>query len=340
MDHKKVIEDFYSGKLSPEQAREFLEWIESQEAEEYLSAEFIQLWSEKVKIQLEVWDNRPLWVKINAEKSGYSRPFLHRKSTPSGKRLMPTWLKYAAAVLIIGTAFFAWQSLQERTDSQELAQTEEVEKWITRSNPAGQKTKILLSDGSTIFLNSASTITFPENFQSNRKVTLEGEAFFEVAEDASHPFSVESKGITTTALGTSFNISTFNREDKVAVSLITGKVKVNQLGSKKVLELNPGEESVLAMDEENIEKYRINAGERILWINGVLKFKNTSLEDMISILERWYGVSISVIGTPQADLATGTFDNNESLRNVLHVLSESMGFSYELTEKKVKIHFN
>lgn len=340
MDHKKIIEDFYSGKLSPDQAKEFLEWIESQEAEEYLSAEFIQLWSEKIKSQLEVWDNRPLWEKINAEKYGYSRPFLPRESTPSTKRLMPTWLKYAAAVLIFGAAFFAWQSFQERTVSPKLAQSEEVEKWITRSNPAGQKTKILLSDGSTIFLNSASTVTYPENFQTNRKVTLEGEAFFEVAKDASHPFSVESKGITTTALGTSFNISTFNRQDKVAVTLITGKVKVNQLGSKQVLELNPGEESVLAIDEENIEKYKTNARDRILWTNGVLKFDKTSFDEMKSSLERWYGVSISVSGTPQTDLATGTFDNNESLRNVLHVLSESMRFSFELNEKKVEIHFN
>jgi ferric-dicitrate binding protein FerR (iron transport regulator) len=340
MDHKKVIEDFYSGKLSPEQAREFLEWIESQEAEEYLSAEFIQLWGEKVKSQLEFWDNRPLWKKINAEKSGYSRPFLHKDSTPSTKRLIPTWLKYAAAVLLMGAAFFGWQSFQERTVSQELAQTEEIEKWITRSNPAGQKTKILLSDGSTIFLNSASTVTYPENFQTNRKVTLDGEAFFEVAEDPSHPFTVESKGITTTALGTSFNISTFNKQDKVAVTLITGKVKVNQLGSKQALELNPGEESILAIDELVLEKYKINPQERILWTNGVLKFQNTSFDEMISVLERWYGVSISVKGTSQADLATGTFDNNESLRNVLHVLSESMGFSYELNEKKVEIHFN
>lgn len=339
MDHKKVIENFYSGKLSPDQAREFLEWIETQEAEEYLSAEFIQLWGEKVKSQLEGWDNRPLWEKINAEKSGYSRPFLH-KETPSSKSLIPTWLKYAAAVLIFGIAIYAWQSVQEPTVSRELATTEELEKWITRSNPAGQKTKILLSDGSTIFLNSASTVTYPENFQTNRKVTLEGEAFFEVAKDASHPFSVESKGITTTALGTSFNISTFNKQDKVAVTLITGKVKVNQLGSKQVLELNPGEESVLAIDEENIKKYKTNASDRILWTNGVLKFDKTSFDEMKSSLERWYGVSISVSGTPQADLATGTFDNNESLRNVLHVLSESLGFSYELNEKKVEINFN
>ncbi|WP_111672722.1 FecR family protein [Algoriphagus litoralis] len=340
MDHKKIIEDFYSGKLSPEQAREFLEWIESQEAEEYLSAEFIQLWSEKVKTQLEVWDNRPLWEKINAEKAGYSQPFLHRESIPTTKRQLPAWLKYAASILVFTIAFFTWKSVQERTISPELAKTEEVEKWITRSNPAGQKTKILLSDGSTIFLNSASTVTYPENFQTNRKVTLEGEAFFEVAKDASFPFSVESKGITTTALGTSFNISTFNKQDKVAVTLITGKVKVNQLGSKQVLELNPGEESVLAIDEETIQKYKINAEERILWISGVLKFNNTSFDDMKTSLERWYGVSISVSGTPQADLATGTFDNNESLRNVLHVLSGSMGFSYELNEKKVEIHFN
>jgi transmembrane sensor len=339
MDHKKRIEDFYSGKLTQEQANEFLVWIESQEAEEFLSAEFIQLWSEKLRAQLQQWDNQPLWQKINAEKSGYSRPFVHKAPKLSTGSRFFTWFNYAAAIIVFGITVFTWKVMQDTSPADPSVQEEVGEKMITRSNPAGQKTRIILSDGSTVYLNSASSVTYPESFQTNRKVTLEGEAFFEVTKDAQYPFSVESKGITTTALGTSFNISTFNRQDKVAVTLVTGKVKINQMGSKQELELNPGEESVLAIDEENPEKYKINVGDRILWINGVLKFQNTSFNDMKSILERWYGVSIHVSGNPKSDFATGTFDNNESLRNVLHVLSGSMGFSYQLEEKEVVIHF-
>ena len=339
MDHKKRIDDFYSGKLSPQEALEFLEWLESSEAEEFLSAEIIQLWSEQIKSQEFAWDNASLWQKINSEKSGYSKPFVSRSHPQQSSLNLWSWAKYAAAVALIAVAAFAYWSTQQSPKVDQLTEAVQGPQWITRTNPSGQKTKILLSDGSTIYLNSASTVTYPEDFQTNRKVTLEGEAFFEVAKDPDHPFSVESKGITTTALGTSFNISTFNRQDKVAVTLVTGKVKLQQLGNPKELELNPGEESLLAVDESIPSKYRVNTRDRILWIDGVLKFQNTNFSEMVSTLERWYGVKIKVTGHVSQDKATGTFDPNESLRNVLHVLSESMDFTYQLNEKDVVIQF-
>ena len=340
MDHKKRIDDFYSGKLSPQQAQEFLDWLESPEAEEFLSAEIIQLWSEKLKSQSNSWDNNPLWQKIKAEKSVFAKPFIHKSLSQQPVRSIWSWAKYAAAVILIGVSAYAYFSSQQPQGLDPQTELAEASKWITRTNPSGQKTRILLSDGSTIYLNSASTVSYPEDFQTNRRVSLEGEAFFEVAKDPEHPFSVEAKGITTTALGTSFNISTFNRQDKVAVTLVTGKVKLQQLGASQELLLNPGEESLLAVDESNPQKYRVDIRDRILWKDGVLKFQNTTFPDMIDILQRWYGVSIKVSGKLSQDSATGTFENNESLRNVLHVLSESMGFSYQLNEKEVIIHFN
>jgi transmembrane sensor len=340
MDHRKRIEDFYSGKLSPEQALEFLNWLESQEAEEFLSAEIIQLWKEKLGTQTKPWDNQPLWQKINAEKSGYAQPYLTKSDSSKSLGGQWSWIKYAAAVVFLGISVWIGYSWQQNLGSEPVSEQSLESKLITRSNPAGQKTKILLSDGSTIYLNSESTVVYPEDFQGNRKVTLEGEAFFDVAKDPEHPFSVESKGITTTALGTSFNISTFNRQDKVAVTLVTGKVKVQQLGSRDGIELFPGEESVLAVDEINPKKYTIDIQDRILWTEGVLKFKHTSFAEMVEVLERWYGVRIKVEGNPKADFATGTFDNNESLRNVLQVLSQPLGFTYQLKGKEVFIDFN
>lgn len=339
MDHKKRIDDFYSGKLSPQEALEFLEWLESPEAEEFLSAEIIQLWSEQIKSQEYTWDKASLWQKINTEKSGFSKPFISKPPSSKSSFQLWAWTKYAAAVVLIAITGFAYWYVQQQPKADQLAMATQEPQWITRTNPSGQKTKILLSDGSTIYLNSASTVTYPEDFQTNRKVTLEGEAFFEVAKDPDHPFSVESKGITTTALGTSFNISTFNRQDKVAVTLVTGKVKLQQLGNAKQLELSPGEESILAVDESNPSKYRVNTRDRILWIDGVLKFQNTNFSEMVATLERWYGVKIKVSGPVSLDKATGTFDPNESLRNVLHVLSESLDFTYQLNEKEVIIHF-
>jgi transmembrane sensor len=339
MDHRKRIEDFYAGKLSPEQALEFLNWLESHEAEEFLSADIIQFWKDKPQAHEESWDNQPLWQKINTEKSGFSKPYLTKSTNSHNPNRKRAWLKYAAALVIMGVSCWVGYSLHQKTESIQVSEQVQKIKFITRNNPAGQKTKILLSDGSTIYLNSESSVTYPEDFQGNRRVTLIGEAFFDVAKNSEHPFTVESKGITTTALGTSFNISTFNRQDKVAVTLVTGKVKLQQLGSTEELELLPGEESILAVDELRPNKYRVNTRDRILWTEGVLKFQQTSFIEIVEVLQRWYGVKIKVHGHPEADVATGTFDNNESLRNVLMVLGESLNFSYELNEKEVIIHF-
>lgn len=339
MDHKKRIDDFFAGKLTREQAQELLDWLDSSEAEEFLSAEILQIWSEKIRShQAENWDSKPLWEKINQAKDGYSKPHLLRDSKPT-KRLFPQWLKAAVVLLVLGISGLFYFELNK---SVELPAEISLagQKMIVRENPAGQKTRINLPDGSTVYLNSESKITYAEDFLTNRQIELEGEGFFKVAKDEENPFTVEAKGIVTTALGTSFNISTFNSGEKVAVTLVTGKVRLNQTSGKNFLDLNPGEESLLSLQDVELSKYPVEVSNRISWTEGVLRFAETPFEEMVPILERWYGVKIQVIGNPEQLKATGTFDSNESLRNVLHVLSASMDFEYELNNKEVVVKFN
>ncbi|MDO8965832.1 MAG: DUF4974 domain-containing protein [Algoriphagus sp.] len=339
MDHKKRINDFFEGKLSQEQAQELLDWLDSSEAEEFLSAEILQIWSEKIRAhQAETWDSQPLWEKINQAKDGYSRPHLLVDLKPS-KKLFPLWLKAAVVFLVLGFSALFFFEVNKSVEIPSGISSSEP-KMIVRENPSGQKTKINLPDGSTVFLNSESKITYPEDFLTSRHIELEGEGFFQVAKDEENPFSVEAEGIITTAIGTSFNISTFNSQEKVAVTLVTGKVRLNQKGNKNSLDLNPGEESLLSLKDESFGKYPIEVSNRISWIDGVLRFSETPFNEMIQILQRWYGVKIQVIGNPKVMKGTGTFDTNESLQNVLHVLSGSMEFEYQLKNKEVVINFN
>lgn len=339
MDHKKRIDDFFAGKLTQEQAQELLDWLDSSEAEEFLSAEILQLWSEKVRsYHAGNWNSKPLWEKINQAKNGYSKPQLLQDPKPA-KVLFPLWLKAAVVLLVVGVSALFYFELNESLEfPAELSFV--GPKMIIRENPAGQKTRINLPDGSTVYLNSESKITYAEDFLTNRQIELEGEGFFKVAKDEKNPFTVDAEGILTTALGTSFNISTFNPNEKVAVTLVTGKVRLNQKGGKNSLDLNPGEESLLSLKDSELIKYPVMVSDRISWTEGVLRFAETPFEEMIPILERWYGVKIQVIGNPEKIKATGTFDSNESLRNVLHVLSASMDFEYELNNKEVVVNFN
>lgn len=339
MDHKKRIDDFFAGKLNRQQAQELLDWLDSSEAEEFLSAEILQAWSEKIRSQqAETWDPKPLWEKINQAKDSYPKPYLAMDSKPA-KRLFPAWLKAAVVLLLLGiSALFYFELGREKDSPVELLQA--GSKLIVRENPAGQKTRINLPDGSTVFLNSESKITYSEDFASNRRIELEGEGFFKVARDENHPFTVESRGVLTTALGTSFNVSTFRHQDKVAVTLVTGKVRLEQKGSNNSIDLNPGEESLLSQGQEELSKYVVEVFDKISWTEGVLRFAETPFDQMVTTLERWYGVKIQVNGNPGALKATGTFDSNESLRNVLHVLGASMEFEYELKDKEVVVTFN
>ncbi|GAA0878598.1 DUF4974 domain-containing protein [Algoriphagus jejuensis] len=339
MDHKKRIDDFFAGKLTKEQAQELLDWLESSEAEEFLSAEILQVWSEKIRSQhAENWDSKPLWEKINQAKEGYSKPYLLVDAKPA-RKLFPSWLKAAVVLLVVGISAVFYFELQT-TGELPREISFEIPAKIVRENPAGQKTRINLPDGSTVFLNSESKITYSEDFLTNRQIELEGEGFFKVARDEAHPFTVDAKGILTTALGTSFNISTFNQEEKVAVTLVTGKVRLNQKNTQNFLDLNPGEESILSLQESSLTKHSVEVADRISWTEGVLRFSDTPFEELIPTLERWYGVQIQILGNPGKINATGTFDSNESLRNVLHVLSASMDFEYQLREKEVVINFN
>jgi transmembrane sensor len=339
MDHKKQIDDFFAGKLTREQAQELLDWLESSEAEEFLSAEILQVWTEKIRShQAESWNPKPLWEKIMKEKDGYSKPFLLEDQKPV-RRLFPQWLKAAVVLLVLGVSSVFYFELQKAGDLPAEISLE-TPKLIVRENPAGQKTRINLPDGSTVFLNSESKITYAEDFLTNRQIELEGEGFFQVARDEAHPFTVDAKGILTTALGTSFNISTFNAGENVAVTLVTGKVRLNQKGTANTLDLSPGEESLLSLESGELSKYPVETAHRISWTEGVLRFSQTPFEEMVPTLERWYGVKIQVSGNPGRIKATGTFDANESLRNVLHVLSASMDFEYELNNKEVVVNFN
>ncbi len=95
----------------------------------------------------------------------------------------------------------------------------------------------------------------------------------------------------------------------------------------------------MSLKQSELTKYPVDVTDRISWTEGVLRFAETPFEEMVPILERWYGVKIHVNGVPDNTTATGTFDSNESLRNVLHVLGGSMDFEYERNNKKVVVNF-
>ncbi|WP_114750362.1 FecR family protein [Pleomorphovibrio marinus] len=212
--------------------------------------------------------------------------------------------------------------------------------WVAKANPKGQKSRIHLPDGSTAFLNAESSIRFRQNFgKSGREIYLQGEAFFEVAEDKEIPFEVYCDALSITALGTSFNINSF-REGITLVQLATGKVMVeNNKDQEAPLELNPGEE-VVHIYGNGMEKRSFDIQNAFLWKSGTLLFENTDLDTFVEDLERWYGVEIKIVNPPRDQLQiTGKF-TEDYLSKVLEAIGYAYGFSYRINQKQVVLTFD
>ena len=263
------------------------------------------------------------------------------KSKLIGKKsLFNPVLRYAAVILMaVSTGFCLWYFASYQPDKVAPAEVAT----IVKNNPRGMKTTILLSDGTKVKLNSETTLRYPEYFSDSiRMVYLEGEAFFEVVKDPNHPFIVKSGKITTTALGTSFNVRAFKDESSTSVSLATGIVKVESdfqfPESEKDFILNPGEGAIV--DDHQFVKQNFDAQKVLSWKEGVIYFDDTKLSETLKELERWYDVSFKINNLQSDDgiRGTGSF-KNQSLENVLQILGHSMKFEFEIKEREVILNF-
>jgi len=337
MDREKQLQAFYKGELSKEEAEEFLHWYHSKEGEDYLSSKLQENWEEKGPSvgDRDLWDKEALFGKIISKNEGRNNP-----QQPKLKQFQPrrNWgMGIAASLAIIFTiSILGYQYLSDKQKS-----PKETLAWVSKSNPAGQKSKVILPDGTTVYLNAESSIRYPKDFKTNRKVELKGEAFFEVFSDKQHPFSVKSKDLSTTALGTAFNISAYEDSDLTEIALTHGKVQVEEISGSRRAELIPGEGIISHEGKQDFIKENIDVEAVLLWKDGILHFDDTAFEEVVRTLERWYNVRIHIEGDhDKGFLCSGTFDKNEYLSNVLNILGHSIGFDYQINKQQVNLKFN
>lgn len=211
---------------------------------------------------------------------------------------------------------------------------------IVKTNPPGQKTRVILPDGSVCWLNSDSEIRYLSNFtNSARDIYLKGEAYFEVAKDKNKAFRVHSPSMTVTALGTIFNINSFRDYGEETVALVEGKISV-ECKDNFYPEVFPGEIVSYSETSEKSAKSFSDVDEFVGWKNGILKFDEVSFTTIFSKLKRWYGINLTINGTPPSDLKYKAIFKNEMLVNVLESLSYGHEFEYQIDGKNVKIRFN
>lgn len=206
--------------------------------------------------------------------------------------------------------------------------------------PRGKTIRLVLSDGTSVHLNASTVFRFPVNFieGQDRKVYLNGEAYFEVARDTSHPFVVDANDMDVRVLGTHFNVSAYDGSLTHAV-LLEGSVAVQMRDS----EGQPVSEQVIVPGQKasfvsgNIEVKEVNVDDYVGWRNDILIFNDEPFADIIQKIERKYNVDIK---NNYRDLAPVRFNGkfkDETVIDLLETFKESAGFDYHISENKVII---
>jgi transmembrane sensor len=263
-----------------------------------------------------------------------------KESIRSGIELF-YWLKVAAVISIfISVGFLFYRNLSGigKMEPEVLAQQITI---IEKKNPQGKKSQFVLPDGTKVYLNSESELMYPERFSDTaRVVQLNGEGYFEVAPDSLRPFSVQSKNIVTTALGTSFNVRAFAGDDDVNVALVTGKISVKSddyLGDNFLL--NPGEMIILGVKNQRAHITGFDMVSETGWKDGILIFENTGFPEFVQKIERWYGVKVTISGKPAGRWNIDGQFKNESLEEILKGVSFTHDVRYKIDNRNVELRF-
>ncbi|MDR2496820.1 MAG: FecR domain-containing protein [Tannerellaceae bacterium] len=230
-------------------------------------------------------------------------------------------LKVAAVAALVLCAVYAWRTAMPADGSQQAMQTIAV--------PAGQRVQLTLPDGSKVWLNARTQISYPLNFgRANRVMNMEGEAYFEVTADDRRPFIVKTPGGQVRAVGTKFNVEYYPADQVFRTTLMSGRLLVASSD-------NPEEELVLTPDrmlsleggrfrEEAVDDYT-----RYRWIEGLICFKEASFTDVMKEFEKYYGVSIRVRKESLRQyMFTGKFRHTDGIDYALRVLQRDVKFSY------------
>ena len=310
--------------------QELLEiWISESESNRQQYILMKESW-EKTRITVEHPKSDELYKKLQHKIS----------STSTRQKSLPVWAYgVAASIALLIVSYFFIADFNSEVSVVEAPVIETIRK----VNPNGQKSRIHLPDGSTVSLNSGSSIEYTTDFNSHdRVVHLTGEAFFEVKKIIEKPFKVIAGGVVTTALGTSFDVRAFPNAERVYVSLVTGKVSVANLDTVAVKNtwesiLIPGEQLIYHLPTKVTSKGPFDLRKMVHWKDGVLYFEDTDLKEVVTTLERWFGANIILKNVPASmPRFSGEF-KNESLDNILMAMSYSGKIKFTQDNKEVVI---
>ncbi len=292
---EKILAKYFAEEASIEELTILNDWLQEDDENEIVLQQYHKIWlSGKPKSRFEP-DVEKAWTNV-AARTVEKRP-----------RNYIAWAAAVAGILLVSTFFL----LQKESEPEYLSLKSE-KKQIEKT----------LADGSTITINSFSLLEFPESFNGDeRRVKLIGEAFFDITRDESKPFIIEANGTVIKVLGTSFNISA--RDENVKVSVKSGKVEFSSSPKEKVI-LQKGEEAVYESLKDTIKSAPILDRNVFAFKTKVFEFKETSLEEVVNVLNKGYQSDVKLEGGTWTDYQITTRFENEKLSDALDIIAQTL----------------
>ena len=314
MDGELLIA-YFKGEVSDEEAQQITEWIEAKIEHQRYYQQLCRLF------EVSYWiEDIPEQTEVAFPKKTKALPWKH---------YVISFMK-VAAIFVLGFAlhfFLNWQ----KTTHHELQHQIHV--------PTGQHVEIMLADGSKVWLNSGSTLTFPSKFNGKKRmVELDGEGFFEVKSDKEHPFIVSTSKYQVKAVGTSFNIYDYQDSPQFEAALLNGKVEVTTNAKKSsVVILTPNQRAALCQGVLKVKP--IENANNYLWRKGILYF-NEPLLEVFDKLQEYYDIEFQIRNsslTRKSPYCTGKFRAKDGLEHIIRVLKETNHFDYQIDYESKKI---
>ncbi len=313
-----------TGEASDEEKEVFYKQLAQDKKQEELFMELKSLWLrasiQNTKIDEDTEFNE-IWKKV-------------RKGR---KKVLNTTLKVAfryAAILIvvIGLSGAVGYFISQENLENKYSQTQQF--MATK----GSVSVIELADGTKIWLNSDSRLSFRENHKKKeRQATLIGEAYFQIAHREDFPFIVKTGKLIVRDLGTTFNIKAYPEDNFIETSLVEGEADILSNEGSRILSLTPGESALYLKEEKRMELRSLSSHVLSAWRDGKFVIRDERLEDIFNELSRWYGVEFKFENEALRDYRfTGNIKKTTTAQHVLKVLKAATDFDYKIIENVEK----
>ena len=313
---ERKICDYFNGKLSAAAEAELIEWLKLDEN----NMTYFSSYKERIN-PLEI--EHPLLQSSFAELKNKLLIDQQFKAKLSGRvrRFQLSFSRIAAMLLVAAIAGFSIAYFMVGID---VPKTNVV--WFETHVPRGEKSQLLLPDGSKVWVNSESSISYPSNFMDgNREIKLNGEAYFEVAKLKGMQFTVRTNDYNIRVLGTKFNVMAYSDFNRTETSLVEGKIEIQK--GEQSIPVKSGETFTFAKNQFSLKK--TNTSQTARWKDDIFDFDRITFKEMASRLERWYDVEIE-IKNPELNgiVYSGIFKNEETIWQVLNTFELTLPIRY------------